>query len=313
MKSVVLKEHLKEVIGEEKVKAALFYTFNFDTVFFENYLLPLFLPNAIFTDNQIANSILWRQYQKELPPITVYCDFHAKSNTAPQLDYIIRPIDIKKTDKRKPCFHPKLSLILLSDGRLIIINGSNNLTDDGWCKNIEAVSLFTIKNGEDSFPREFKDSLWDFMDKVIHLYREDAEYTDAENELDSFFRKRVYMKKQFNNRFYNSLENDFWQILTEIKDENGDTALEEIEILSPYFSSGINLLNKLKQLAEITNIKCLIPYQGINEVAIDKNLFDKFTNEGIRWCRPSFKYEEKASDSTTAKYIESSVVSICIQ
>ncbi len=293
MKSLVLKEYLKEIIGEAKVKAALFYTFNFDVEFFENYLLPLFITNVNFTDNKIANSILWRQYQKELPHITVYCDFHAKSNTAPQLDYVIRPIDIKKSKDRKPCFHPKLSLILLDSGKLIIINGSNNLTDNGWCKNIEAVSAFTIENGENSFPREFKDSLWDFIDEVIKLYSKNAEYTDAENALDSFFRQRVYMKKQYNNTFINSIQKDFWQILSDIKEENGNSPFEEVEILSPYFSSGINLLKDLKEVAEATNIKCLIPYQGINEVAIEKNLFDKFTNEGITWCSPSFKYQGK--------------------
>ena len=48
MNSIVLKEHLKDMIGEAKIKAAVFYTFNFDTTFFENYLLPLFINNVNF-------------------------------------------------------------------------------------------------------------------------------------------------------------------------------------------------------------------------------------------------------------------------
>ncbi len=41
MEQFILKEKLKEQIGNRKVIAALFYTFNFDPKFFENYIMPL--------------------------------------------------------------------------------------------------------------------------------------------------------------------------------------------------------------------------------------------------------------------------------
>ena len=95
MEQNVIIEKLKEVITGRKVTAAAFYTFNFDSRFFENYLLPLFLPHVNFSEIEIQNSILWRKYVNDLPPITVYCDFHAKSKDAPTLNYHVRTIDIK--------------------------------------------------------------------------------------------------------------------------------------------------------------------------------------------------------------------------
>jgi hypothetical protein len=44
---IVVRDHLKEAIGNRKVLAALFHTFNFEPKFFENYVMPLFVPEKI--------------------------------------------------------------------------------------------------------------------------------------------------------------------------------------------------------------------------------------------------------------------------
>ena len=98
MHKFILGEKLKEEISGHKIKAAVFHTFNFDPDFFENYLLPLLLPDITFGDNKIQNTILWKKYQTELPPVTVYCDFHAKAQKGIHLDYTIRTVDIPKVN-----------------------------------------------------------------------------------------------------------------------------------------------------------------------------------------------------------------------
>ncbi len=95
MEQYVIIEKLKDLIKQRRVVAALFYTFNFDPKFFENYILTLFLPDVNFSDIEIQNTIFWRKYAAELPPVTVYCDFHAKSTDAPSLGYTVKSIDIK--------------------------------------------------------------------------------------------------------------------------------------------------------------------------------------------------------------------------
>lgn len=295
MNNLILKEYLKETIDGVNVKAALFYTFNFEIEFFENYLLPLFLPEVDFTQNTIANSILWRQYHKKLPPVTVYCDFHSKDiKLAPSLNYEVRSIDIKGINSTfKPCFHPKVSLILLEDGRLIVINGSNNLTYSGWAENIEAVSVNEIKNGVDSFPREFKDSIKKFMDLVLEINPQFEKPTKAELELNEFFRQRLYMKDEYHNSFVSSLDKSFWDVLEHIKSENAESSIDEMEIISPYFSIGTSILRKLKEITGLNNIKCLIPYQGIDEVGITEELYQKMEDEGIVWSEWKQKFSHK--------------------
>ena len=70
MKTGIIIEELKERMAGQKVIAALFYSFNFDARFFENYILTQFLSDVSFSNNEIQNAILWRKYQNELPPIT---------------------------------------------------------------------------------------------------------------------------------------------------------------------------------------------------------------------------------------------------
>src|SRR5690606_8576518 len=93
----VLKERLKSLIDGNQVKAALFYTFNFDPKFFENYVMPLLVPEQQFLNNNIGNNIIWRKLYKDgtVPPITVYYDQYAKSlECAPMLDYKLVAVDM---------------------------------------------------------------------------------------------------------------------------------------------------------------------------------------------------------------------------
>ena len=162
MKTGIIIEELKERMAGQKVRAALFYSFNFDARFFENYILTQFLSDVSFSNNEIQNAILWKKYQNELPPITVFCDFHAKGTTGPSLAYNVVPIDMPTNDSgRKSCFHPKQSYILLEDWSLIVIGGSNNITQSAWCSNIECVNVFHFTPHANEniryFPRTLKD------------------------------------------------------------------------------------------------------------------------------------------------------------
>ena len=287
MNKFILGEKLKEEINGRRIKAALFHSFNFDPDFFENYLLPLFLPDIPFGDNKIQNTILWKKYQNELPPVTVYCDFHAKAQKGIHLDYTVRTVDIKKVNGVKPCFHPKHTAILLDDGTLLLFIGSNNLTEAGWCSNLEGVNFFKLKSGE-YFPREFKDQIRNFNQEIPS--QNYNEHSPADDLIDVFFAKRGYTDevdfKLLNSKDFREENNIsfFGSFLINLCLEGNDgIPFKKIEIVSPYYSSGISMFETLIQTTNCSDISCSIPFENSDLVALDKTLFDNANELGINW------------------------------
>ena len=290
MKEFILAEKLKDEMAGKKVIAAVFHTFNFDPKFFENYLLPLFLPDIPFGDDEIQNTILWKKFQNELPPITVYCDFHAKSLKGNNLNYLVRPIDILKINGVKPCFHPKHSFILLQgntqkDLDLLVFVGSNNLSEAGWCSNLEGVNFIRLKNGV-NYPRKFKDAFRYFLKDVrSQFYDKDEKNSQsiAENTLEDFFSKIKYTPENALEVF-DSRKKNFYDLLTNLKNSlNGGLAFKKVEVISPYFSSGIKHFQDLQEITACDDISLSIPFENTEDVGMVKELFEKVKALGIKW------------------------------
>ena len=287
MNKFILGEKLKEEINGRKIIAAVFHSFNFDPDFFENYLLPLFLPDIPFGDNKIQNTILWKKYQNELPPVTVYCDFHAKAERGIHLDYTVHTIDILKVNGVKPCFHQKHTSILLDDDTLLFFVGSNNLTEAGWCSNLEGVNFFKLKSGE-YFPREFKDQIRNFNRGIRSQYYN--EHSPADDFIEKFFAKIGYTNevdfKLLNSKDFREENNmsHFGSFLSNLCLEGNDgIPFKKIEIVSPYYSSGISMFETLIQTTNCSDISCSIPFENSDLVALDKTLFDNANELGINW------------------------------
>lgn len=302
MKPLVLAEKLKEEIGGQKVRAAVFHTFNFDPEFFENYLLPLFLPDIPFGDNIIQNTILWKKFQNELPPVTIYCDFHAKSQKGINLDYLVRAIDVPKHKGRKPNFHPKHTFVLLEDWSLLVFVGSNNLTESGWCSNLEGISFFRLEN-KVNFPRTFKDQLKQFNRGLRDYYFNenfDNEDSWADALIDRFFRSTGYTD-EVDTLFFDTRQKpssniqDFSSFLEYIKLElNDNVAFQKVEVISPYYSPSISLFQKLKEITKCDDISFSIPFEGTGYAGLEEDLFRKVQLEGMKWCAISNLKDAKA-------------------
>jgi len=287
MKEFILAEKLKEEMAGKKVIAAVFHTFNFDPKFFENYLLPLFLPDIPFGDDEIQNTILWKKFQNELPPITVYCDFHAKSQKGINLNYLVRPIDVPKINDVKPCFHPKHSFILLQGNRqedldLLMFVGSNNLSESGWCSNLEGVNFIRLKNGV-NFPRKFKDAFRHFLKDVQNQLYDKNSQSIAENIIEKFFNKILYTDEN-ELEVFDSKKKSFYDVLTNLKNSlNGGVSFKKVEIISPYFSSGIKHFQDLQKITDCDDISLSIPFENTEYVGMEKELFEKVKDLGIKW------------------------------
>ena len=280
MEQHVLIEQLKESLQDTRVKAALFHTFEFDAEFFEHYLLPVFLPDVPFSDNRIHNAILWRQYQHQLPPVTVYCDFYAKSNkSTPTLPYQVQTVAYR------PSFHPKTFFILTEDEKLIFYTGSGNLTESGWCKNLEGYSMLELKNGE-YFPENLRQSLREYLYAVCSLvYDNERLYrsaTDADRMILDFFYKRKYTPAA-DISFFHNMKKSFPELLHELKEEHPEETFDEVEILSPYFGDA-QPLKYIQEMLSPDRIRVSLPYENEGEVSIPEAFYHELKELGVQWC-----------------------------
>lgn len=281
MEQFILKEQIKEQIGERNVKAALFYTFNFDPKFFENYVMPLFVPGKDFGNETVHNKIIWRNCIREnlIPPITVFCDFYAKSNTeAPTLGYDVFCIKVPASPNRITNFHPKDIFILVWDEKsqkesLIHICGSGNLTPGGWCDNQECVSIRELTTKRT--PNHTTTNIYQKMIEKVGKMSGSTYYTEAENLIYEHLR---YVDEDF--VYFSSLSESFTDWIDRNIFQQGE--IHEVEIISPYFSNDTGLVQLLKEKG-VRIIKCLIPALKTNEVLLNKEMFLAYQEAGIKW------------------------------
>lgn len=281
----ILKNRLRELIAGKKVVAALFYTFNFDPKFFENYVMPLLVPQHKFINNSITNNILWRKLYKDklVPPITVYFDQDAKStDNGPYIDYNLVPVNMPMVGKNKGNFHPKHSFILVENANrtteLIVISGSNNIWQSGWCENFECISEHILVNGKE-FPDKFRRDIKDFIYNTYNDFG--SVWSEAENLISTYLNK-IGRTKEREFYFYNSYKSSFLEFLNEFVLKEDDT-ISLVEIISPYFKKTPDLLSSWQD----RNIKVKIqaPIKD-NFCLLDKAVFDAYRTAGVTWYYP---------------------------
>lgn len=280
----ILKNRLRELISDRKVIAAVFYSFNFDPKFFENYVMPILVPFQTFINNSITNNILWRKLYKDnlVPPITVYFDQDAKStDNGPYLDYQLVPVNMPMVGKNKGNFHPKHSFILVQNEdrtqELIIITGSNNLSQSGWCENIECIGEHTLLNNKE-FPYNFRKALKEFIETVASVSVKKR--TEAEDWIINYLNKIGYTKER-DFYFYNSYISSFQTFLDDYVLH--DDSINQMEIISPYFKKTPALLDMCRE--RNIKIKIQAPFKD-GFCLIDEVVFNKYKEVGIRWYYP---------------------------
>jgi hypothetical protein len=290
MEKHLLKEQILGKIRNNRVTSLLFYTFNFDPIFFENYVLPIFVNSREkFTDNAIANQIHWRNClkNKEVPEITIYCDDYAKNNSeAPALGYEVRCIRLN-AQKGSICnFHPKHIFISLANGEMLMITGSGNITASGWCKNIET---FTIENISRSQQNDRIKMFINGCAKLANKGLSKAEQEVWQKLLSSDFSISEYL-------YFNSIDISFKDFI----DKNITDVIEKIEIISPYFSNNTDLLTYM-QGKFTKNIHFLLPMLNNDEIAMDEEVFDKMSSSGASWHNWRDTNEKERERKTHAK------------
>ena len=281
---MILKDRLKRLIDGRKVKAALFHSFNFEPTFFENYVMPVLVPDGDFTNSEITNAVQWRRLYKDgaVPPITVYFDYDAKSrDSAPMLDYDWNAIHMPPVAKNKGNFHPKTSFLLVESGKLdelIVLVGSNNLTLGGWSDNLEAVAEIVLCPGK-VFPDEFCRELHQLVYRTNELAG-NRYLSPAEEMIDSFLNRREKTTDR-HMRLFQSYTQSFLSFLDREVFERDTVA--QVEILSPFIKKGTELVNQLISRGLKVNLQLPI---FADSCTLDKTVVDAYADQGVRWHRP---------------------------
>jgi len=282
VEQLILKEKIEELLKNRKVIAALFNTFNFDTLFFENYVMPLFVPEKSFSNELLYNKILWRNCLKEglMPAITVFCDYYAKDNSvAPAMGYDILCVRTPAVKGAICNFHPKNMFILTEDVKgqqvLLLLTGSGNMTPGGWCDNLECFSVLEIKKDRIYPNKTTTNTLQEYITGICQVAGMKSD-TDAVRLVYDFLRYT-----DFDMPYFSSVFESFPDFLNRTVFEHDE--ISEVEIIAPYFATDTLLVDQLRDKG-VKKIRCLIPTLRNDEVQMSKQTFELLQETGIKWC-----------------------------
>lgn len=289
MKESVLAESVKAALNGKKVVAALFFTYNFDASFFENYILPLCMDSDLkFGSNAAQNAMLWIRHGNDLPPVTVLCDYYAKNNSEPpRLNY-----DVVCVALRGNCFHPKNIFLLCEDGELLLFTGSANISYSGWCHNVESMSVvrFTGNTAQDAMAGTMRD----YLNKVYGLAADQtgiAERPAALNTIMRYFvNARMLDAGGGECDFYHSMAGSFSDFLTALQNtHNHGQSFVAAEIVSPYFSPE-SPAPQYGHVAAMSadGVDVAMPWSKPGQAGITKALYEGLPEKGYRWRVPVY-------------------------
>jgi HKD family nuclease len=136
MKENTVKIDLHACLKKYAFDHALIATYNFDSRFFENYALENF--QSLQENNNITVFLDEGEYRGILKKSEENPEYFPKQAN---LRYLLHPIRVAGV------FHPKVFMFTNSRRGLLLI-GSANFTQDGFCSNAELVARFDYEDGK---------------------------------------------------------------------------------------------------------------------------------------------------------------------
>lgn len=148
----VLLDALRDAIGERRVRAAVFTTYQLDPPFFEDHILaPLLSVEDGGLD--IVRRVLLEETLRELDEVLLLYSPGGLLPTGP-LRQAVRAVPVRHEGG---VFHPKQVLLLVGDVEpeaLVLLTSSANLTRTGWWENVEVADVRVIGAGNASSLRD---------------------------------------------------------------------------------------------------------------------------------------------------------------
>lgn len=293
--NAVLSEYFQKLIRGRRLHSAVFLTYQFDSGFFEQEILPVFL------DIPLSHAVEIRLVQLEdalrtLPSqVSVYYDANG---------LVVGDTGSAKLDMRRipvqhhtGIFHPKNIFLLVGSENvdkegnrpqtLIIASLSANLTRSGWWENVEACYVEEIEEGDKT---RIRDDIITFLEALRHRVSAEKEHL-ALRQIMTFLKKSTeqhILKSQSG-----QLHSHFYAGGRSVADFLEETAGKHLrgtylEIISPYFddASECKPLITLIDRFQPKEVRVFIPHSSNGEVSCRKELFKSVSEmPGVKWGR----------------------------
>ncbi len=245
----VLSQSLEAAVGESRVRAAVFVSFQFDPGFFEHSILPLLFGRG-FSENEAVRRAQLDEAMRDLDHLAVYYDRSALiTETGPaRLDY--RRIGVSTPGG---VLHAKHVFLLLDDPaepgapieqRLVMLTTSANLTRTGWWENVEVAHVHDVRADSKDLVRDDLLGPGGLFSRLEKLDRTTATGDERQgrdavhaglNDLRRFLRSKTTTRKQ--QKQGGRLHTRLWHGESTLPEYLGERVPAgcRLEVISPFF------------------------------------------------------------------------------
>ncbi len=295
----VLSEQFQERLGNRKLLAAIFTTYQFEPSFFETEVLPVFLDVPLSHAPAIRLVQLDDAIASSSPAIAVYYDQNGlgADGGAAKLDAQRIPIR-----HRTGIFHPKNVLALVEAREpddnnhraraLLVSCSSANLTRSGWWESVEVAHIEEIREGEHSI---LKGSLLHFLDALVGAAEGRRANDDlraahrAVREIHGFLGGTTQREhRSVDGRLLTQFHDGEQSLPDFIEDAAGRSALRGfcLEVISPFFDAGgySTPLDALVERFEPAEVRVFLPRNERGEAQCSEALFSWVRARAPRVC-----------------------------
>lgn len=290
----VLSDAFKDALKGRRLVTLLFTTYTFDSGFFEQEVLPVFLDAEMATEAKKLQLVRIEDALGDLRfrPQVFYDagQLQAGSKGGAYLDVGRHPVRIAGA------FHPKLVCALVEDTNgleLLVACLSANLTRSGWWENVECGHVERIGQGDrTAMKKPLTDFLkWLGMNGLVNTREERTEASangfpgTALGEVLKFLDETKGYERRapsdpFAPRFhFTDMRKSGESLIDFLKNETGkELHGMNLEILSPYFdrSARSNVLDRMKETFQPKEVRLYLPEDAEGTLKVIKDMFESY-------------------------------------
>lgn len=313
----VLSERFQEHLRGRRLRSAVFLTFYFDSAFFEQEVLP------VFVDIPLSHAASMRLVQLEdaLREISGQVAVYYDSNGLVTGDGGSAKLDIRRipVQHRTGIFHPKNVFLLVEDDEpdengdhaptLIIGSLSANLTRAGWWENVECCHIEEIAKGERA---RLKDDVASFLESLRRKASAESEHLALREILDFLKSVEQLQRKSsdgvLHTHFFGGRES-----LPDFLDQTAGAFIRNsyLEVISPYFDDAVECmpLKALVERFEPKEVRVFLPRSAAGEALVRQELYESVRDlPDVQWGRlPKDLIRLGRSDEAGERFVHAKV------
>lgn len=285
----ILSEAFQEALGDRRLVSAVFTTFQYDPVFFEQEILPIFFDAHLSHIPAVRAAQLQLSLRSLPGQIVVFYDSAGllPEKGTPRLD--VRNVPVKW---RSGIFHPK-NVFLLVEGdtdegprrSLITACLSGNLTRSGWWENVECCHLEEIGDGEAT---SLRDPMLELLAQLGKLAQSENA-REALKDLSAVLRRSTQrLQRTQDGALFTQLFSSAAETFPDFLENAAGKLLRgcSLEVISPYFDDADECrpLKELKDRFKLEAIRVAVPTNRQGEAAIRPALFESVKALGVDWA-----------------------------